>query len=768
MFYAYPNKPAQLGITIEAAVKNFNLSVNTIQTWKALEIAGCFIIDQIKTTIDEKSTFIADITQLNFNVTYEIGYAIGTGKPIMLTKNSGITEGDTSIREVGIFDTIGYQEYENSDELIELLRNPNTHILFKEQTKINKKAPVYLLETKHKSDFSARITARIKKARLIYRSFDPNEIPRLSAHDAIDQVSQSYGVVVHLLSKDSEDYTIHNMRAAFIAGLANGMNKTVTILQHSNDPVPIDYRDFVNNYFHPDDINAHIAEFANKIVEAFQGDDVFKENKEFTYLQELDLGASAAENEMRTLQQYYLKTEAFLKAARGEAQVVVGRKGSGKTAIFLQIRDKERSSGKNVVLDLKPEGYKLLKFKEVILDYLEEGTFQHTIMAFWEYILLLEICHKVLENDKQRYLNQTELYDAYRNLEENYKAEEYLTEGDFSERMSNLMEKLTVSYKTKYGQDKNVRLSLPEITDLIYNSDIKKLRINLAKYLKHKEKVWLLFDNIDKGWPSTGLKHEDFIIIRTLIDASRKIQRHFDKENIEIFPLIFLRNDVYELLVKETSDRQKEAIVLLDWIDPDLLRKIIELRIKSNSTTESDDFDEIWRKICISHYRGEETSQFLIEHSLMRPRFLINLINQCKGFAINLNHKIIEEEDIKKGLESFSVDLLTDIGYEIRDIFPESENILYNFIASEAEFSLTTLTETIKIPIKEQSLIDRIIDLLLWYGFLGIKTDNNEIKYIYNFNYNMQLLKGFIKKKSNQVVYCINPGFWASLLINEE
>ena len=36
------------------------------------------------------------------------------------------------------------------------------------------------------------------------------------------------------------------MRGAFIAGLADGMSKALCIIQHENDPVPLDYRDFVS------------------------------------------------------------------------------------------------------------------------------------------------------------------------------------------------------------------------------------------------------------------------------------------------------------------------------------------------------------------------------------------------------------------------------------------------------------------------------------------------------------------------------------------
>jgi hypothetical protein len=766
MFFAYANNPSSVGEIIEEAVRKINSFGEKIKSWREMNIVGSFIVSGIHKAIDERAVFIADITSLNFNVTYEVGYAIGKGKKIVLFKNKSFADTDPKISEVGIFDTIGYKEYTNSDELAKFLLNLEANVLLGDRPQLNLKAPLYILEQKFKTDYATRITARIKKAKYIYRSFDPNETPRLSAYDAINQVSQSYGVLVSLLSKETQDYKIHNLRAAFIAGLAHGMSKATCILQHGDEPVPIDYRDFVSVYYRLDDIDAHIADFAGRIVEAFQeGRDLSLPNH-ITSLQKLDFGSSSAENEMRTLQAYYLKTDAYNRALRGEVQLVVGRKGSGKSAIFLQIRDKERSKGKNIVLDLKPEGYKLIKFKELILSYLQEGTLHHTINAFWEYILLLEICHKVLENDKKRHINDSDLYAPYRTLEEAYKKESYMTEGDFSERMSRLMDDLTKSYKEKYGAEKEVRLSSAEITNLLYKSDIHILRNHLIDYIRHKDKVWLLLDNIDKGWPSSGLQQEDFIIMRTLIDALRNIQRHFSKEKIEMYPIVFLRNDVYELLVERTSDRQKESKELLDWVDSDLLREVIKLRIQSSLEIHSDDFEEIWRSICISHYKGEETSQYLIERSLMRPRFLINLISQCKSFAVNLNHKKIEAEDIEKGFRSYSADLLTDISYEIRDVFPEAENILYAFIASSSELSYHKLQELMKEQFEDDSQIDRLIDLLLWHGFLGVKSKNGEISYIYSLNYNMKLLKGLIQKLNNGVSYVINPSFWPSLMID--
>ncbi|MDY1592116.1 MAG: hypothetical protein RBS85_08195 [Methanofastidiosum sp.] len=762
-FIAYPGNPPVIGQSIENAIKsNPNAS-----SWKALDIYGHFISEEVIRGINNCDLFIADISVLNLNVTYEIGYAIGRGKRVLLTKNSSIKEVEPFIREVGIFDTIGFSQYENSRQLSTIIKDSESKSPLKISFPINTKAPVYLIDIKHKSDWATRIVSRIKKSGYIFRSFDPNESPRLSAYDAISQVASSYGVVVPLLASSFETFSIHNMRASFIAGLSDGMEKATCIIQSGDDPVPLDYRDFVNVTYDPSDVDKHIAKFASRVATAFQKGDTYKKNKTISFLQSLDLGASTAENEMKTLDNYYLRTDQFLKSLRGENHLCVGRKGSGKSAIFLQIRDLERSRDRsqNIVLDLKPEGYKLVKFKELVLSFLEEGTLQHTIMAFWEYVLLLEICHKLLQKDQHRHLTNHELFEPYKKLSELYDETNYDTEGDFSERITGLIGKIHNDYQNKYGGKDNVRLSSAQITELLYTHDVKSLKDEVLSYMKHKGVLWLLFDNIDKGWPATGLEHEDLMIIRALIDSTRKIEKQFSKVDIIVKSIIFLRNDVYELLVKETSDRGKEANVMLDWTDPDLLRELVRLRIISNDLDENIPFASVWLQVCTSHYKGEESSQYLIDRSLMRPRFLLNLINQCKSFAVNLNHSVIEQDDIEKGLEAYSSDLLADIHYEIDDIAPGSGESLYAFIGCQQILHHTDVGNLLYDFGIEKDLAKKIIKILLWYGFLGLQVEANETKYIYNFNYNMRLMNGFAKKKKDNLFYQINPAFWPALLI---
>jgi hypothetical protein len=64
-------------------------------------------------------------------------------------------------------------------------------------------------------------------------------------------------------------------------------------------------------------------------------------------------------------------------------------------------------------LDLKPDGYQLLKFKDQVLQLMAGGTLDHTITAFWEYLLLLEVCYKLIEKDQDVHKRDHRLFEPY-------------------------------------------------------------------------------------------------------------------------------------------------------------------------------------------------------------------------------------------------------------------------------------------------------------------------------------------------------------------
>jgi len=671
-FVAYSSHNHDLAHKILEAIRHAN-SISTAvryEPWEFNDTPGYPVISPILERIHESQFIVADITYLNLNVVYEIGFAIGSGKRAFLVRHKS-DKGDREIaRQAGIFDTLGFQSYENGDELTHRLSNYIDPVALPFSVSADIKSPVYVIEPPVRGDAATILVSRIKKARYRYRSFNPSEETRLSATDAIRQTSTSAGVFVLLYPTEHDWGKIHNVRSMFVAGLAAGMNKPCLILSPRDYEAPLDVRDDVKTYGRAEDIVETVAAFVPEIADYLQRSDPAPVNLG-TSLQSLRMGDPTAENEMTTLADYYLPTDEYGRTLRGEVNLVVGRKGSGKTALFIQVRDTVRADKRNIVVDLKPEGYQLIKLKEDILGYLNEGARQHLITAFWEYLILLEVAYKLLEKDKATHKYNHEIYDLYRELEATYYSEATIVEGDFSERLLALSQRIAQEYKARFGASDAQRLTTDQISHLLYKHDVRELQARIAKYLQKKRSVWILFDNLDKGWSTSGIDVIDAIALRCLIDAGRKLERDMRKADLTFHCIVFMRNDVYEHLMEHSSDYGKEMRAVLDWGDPDLLREMLRLRLVAGLNLDRKlPFEKIWPKVCASHVKGIESSAYLIERSLMRPRNVLKLFSYGRGFANNFSRPRIGEDDIEKGVKVYSQDLLVELGHELADIIP--------------------------------------------------------------------------------------------------
>jgi hypothetical protein len=446
--------------------------------------------------------------------------------------------------------------------------------------------------------------------------------------------------------------------------------------------------------------------------------------------------------------------------------VPVGRKGSGKTALFIQLRDKIRRDKRNVVVDLRPEGYQLIKLKEDILAYLSEGSRQHMITAFWEYLILLEVAYKLLEKDQYTHKHNHEIGELYLELRSTYKVDDFSVEGDFSERLAVLSHRISDDYITKYSIGTQQKLTTEQVTELLYRHDLAKLRGLISEYLERKGTVWILFDNLDKGWSTQGVDEMDATVLRCLIDASRKIEREMRRADRSLHCIVFVRNDVYEHVMRHSADYGKEMRAVLDWTEPDLLREMLRLRLVSglDGKAKNREFDQIWPMFCVSHYHGEETSGYLIDRSLMRPRNVLKIFNHCWGFATNFRHVKIDVEDIDKGLRAYSNDLLVELDHELVDVFPAARDLLYHFLDAAEVMSDSELSALIRSAGVEGASVRRVIEFLTYFGVLGLRTEDGDL-YIYHVGYNSKMIEARAQRAGEKAVYVINPAFWPALSI---
>jgi hypothetical protein len=274
----------------------------------------------------------------------------------------------------------------------------------------------------------------------------------------------------------------------------------------------------------------------------------------------------------------------------------------------------------------------------------------------------------------------------------------------------------------------------------------------------------VLFDNLDKGWSTHGVDVIDAIVLRCLVDAGRKIEREMRRDDHEFRCIVFVRNDVYDHLMRNSADYGKEARAALDWSDPDMLREMLRLRLVNGiqGKLDSYDFHRIWRELCASHYFGEETSTYMIDRSLMRPRNVLKIFNHCRGFVTNFGRQKVEGQDIEKGLAAYSHDLLEELDRELTDVYPEAKDLLYYFLDAPAVMTAARLNAILDEANINPVAKEKVVDFLLYYGVVGTRLGDAD-HFIYSVNYDLKVLKIRASRHNEAADYVVNPAFWPAL-----
>ena len=754
----YPSQPLQIAATIESAVAILNQRQPGVWVkWRDFKTSGQVIFCSICKRMRFGDVVVADVTTLNLNLMFEIGFALGLEVPLILIRDTSYEKDTRNFEELGMLDTIGHVDFKTADGLSTGILDamPATTIPAPNVAP-NLQMPLYVVKDPVAHEGQVILLSTLKKSPLRFRTYDPLEDPRLTFHQARKQVGSSLGVVGHFLATERRGSQVHNARTALVAGMAVATGKSVLLLQEGQARQPIDYLDLVVPYATPSQIPGKLNSTLRRVTIGLQDTTRVERPETYGLLEQLDLGDVSAENEIRQLRGYFVQTAQFNEARRGHARLVVGRKGAGKTAIFYAVRDSLPRTSSHLVLDMKPEGHQFTKLREAVLSRLSPGLQEHTVTAFWNYILLCEIAQRVLRTDHVWAQRDPDRYRKFETLRIVY--EEHMPDdtGDLSERLLRQIDTLTERFE-QAGQPTDSM----ELTRVLFLEDIPALNTAVTDYLTEKSEVWLLIDNLDKGWPPRGASSIDILILRTVLEATRKLQRQFADQDVDLHSLVFIRNDIYEHLVRETPDRDKDTPISLDWDDPAFFKEILRQRILSTTNLHGS-FDQVWQAICDPVIGSQDSFGFIIERTLMRPRDLLKFIHRAIEFAVNRGHQQIGQDDLLSAEKAVSEDLLVSVNYELADVDRRFADVLYSFIECPSELSIASVRELLQGGGISEEDTDEATHLLVWFGFLGVQsTGAADAQYAYQVHYNMAKLLTVFKRPGSFVV--IHPAFRSAL-----
>jgi hypothetical protein len=227
--------------------------------------------------------------------------------------------------------------------------------------------------------------------------------------------------------------------------------------------------------------------------------------------------------------------------------------------------------------------------------------------------------------------------------------------------------------------------------------------------------------------------------------------------------VVFLRNDIYELLVDETPDRGKAAQVSIDWTDRTKLRQVIYKRLQVSAGEKGRSFAEVWERFFVAQVGTREAFDYFVDHCLMRPRFLIHIIENAVANAINRGHEKVEVGDCIDAVRQHSNYLVGDFGYEIRDVSGISAEILYSLVGVTKFLTKGEILESFRRSGMADSDMAGGFRLLLWYGVLGIGSKNGDERFIYDYDYDMKRLEAEVRNLGEDVLFIVNAALHVAL-----
>ena len=431
-----------------------------------------------------------------------------------------------------------------------------------------------------------------------------------------------------------------------------------------------------------------------------------------TELSKINFGKLAAERD-DALHSYFWESQSFLRLRDGERTVVLGNRGSGKSAIFRMIGDHARNRN-SLVIELAPEDYSYELLQQTLAAE-KAGAWakQGAYAAGWKYLIYVLIMKKLAESPGFKSGASAKIYSYLRDNHNNFDTNPIGVLISYVKRLEGI----------KLG-DYQAGIKSVELQKLYKLEEIVQLLPDLDK-ITAKRNVVVLIDELDKGWDGS----EDAVaFVAGLFQAALSINDR--SENIRV--LVSLRKELYDNIPALYEDAQKvrDIIEEIEWEEPQL-KSLIEKRINASvDNVGEDSWDSIFAETI--DYRKSKSFNYVVDRTLYRPREIIQFCTDIQDVAVNsdkkcpLNYDVISEAEYP-----YSSERMKDIAAEYRFQFPGLLSVFetfrggpYNFTLEGLEFHcLRIVTNELAVDesAKEWALEtepDEMITILWNVGFL--------------------------------------------------
>jgi hypothetical protein len=432
------------------------------------------------------------------------------------------------------------------------------------------------------------------------------------------------------------------------------------------------------------------------------------------------LGSIRAENDQVMLDKAFYETDEYKSILNfPDRCIVVGRRGTGKSALVYSLTKHWNEQKKLRVIKIIPDEDQIIGLRDIIS--LFGDNFRHIKAGSklaWRYAIYMEVIF---------------------NLAKYYKAKDLLNSG----KLKSYIEQWQTPHKTITGKLRAKLKSIikkdespqSRIADLSENLELDYLAEQIQLLLEVTElNIKILIDQLDEGYTpdTTGVA-----LVDGFIQAITEINSDFSSK---IHGMIFLRDNIYRSIVQNDPDftRNLEPHVLrLHWDEQSLFRLVcmrIGVAFEQKLATDA----SLWTKYTARNLKGKEGFRAVLRLTLYRPRDILSLLNDAYLRAAYQDRKEIIDDDINSSAKSISEIRLHDLHKEYETIFPAMDLFTKSFIGHSPEYGFDEISEFITEVITHDTYsIEKQTDIaffsgaadvlkrLYGVGFIGIQESGN-------------------------------------------
>ncbi|MEC3906727.1 hypothetical protein VOI54_06835 [Tamlana sp. 2201CG12-4] len=752
-FFAYGSQIPSSGESIEEAIKIINDSVDNvnIESWTNLQISGSLIISNILNAIDNCDFFCADLTGINDNVLFEIGYALAKKKPIYLINDVSHADSLRKFNELGLLSTVGYYPYTNTNQIVEGFHKMSPHdpidrywdnLTATLPSSFDRKA-LLVLNSQVETNYNLEITNLIDFYKLpsVIDDASENIVQPISWY--LEQLHSVPAVLVQFSSQARKGFETHNSKCSLISGIALGLELKLQIIAEKPYSIPLDFKDLLKKFSNRKECSSFVNDFLEslheEIAELLINRDIkVKDRRKRTELQNVNFGEAIAEHESNNIYDYYVDTNHTQQLVKNEYNIVVGRKGSGKTATLYYLSEDLSQDVRNNVVLIKPVNFEvdgLISLMEESNSEFEKGFLIETI---WKFLIYTEIAKYLYYKTKKKALYALrEVENEFLEYVDSVKGV-YLT--DFSTRLEEQIKVLKENNIKDIGAGNNKEFRL-KVSELLHEGSIYKMKEFFSELIPKNHKLIVLIDNLDKSWRNDSKINILSKYILGLLGVSGRIFKELSyvkskDKKIDFHLTIFLRSDIFKQVISFAREPDKIEVSRLKWEDPEILFRIIEDRFVALSQGEYST-KELWDRFFEPKVEGVLTKDFIIKNIFPRPRDIIYFFKTCKDTAISRGHEIIMERDVIDSLKDYSSWVFKSVLVENGITYKQMEEFMYELMAGNrivSKIEISSKMSAAGIYNEGDSDVEKFIDHLVSLTIFGRETAKGVFTYEYDVN----------------------------------